>query len=155
MDMQTDPLTTHIEQRLASAEPEVELLVCERVGAERLRLFIDHPEGVDLNLCERVTGHLRDLLVDYGLEVSSPGPERPLTKPDHFRRFLGRRARVRLREPKDGHKSFTGELVGASDDEVVVAVRTKGAAEGGHPPVGVVTIPFSEINRGNLLEGEG
>lgn len=152
--MQTDPLTTHIEQRLAAAEPEVELLACERVGADQLRLFIDHPEGVDLDLCERVTGQLRDLLVDYGLEVSSPGPQRPLTKPDHFRRFLGRRARVRLREPRDGHKTFTGELVGASDDDVVVAVRTKGAAEGGHPVVGVVTIPYSEINRSNLLEGE-
>ena len=70
-----------------------------------------------------MTEHLRDLLVDYGLEVSSPGPERPLTKPDHFRRFIGRRARVRLREPRDGHKSYTGELVGASDDEVTVAAE--------------------------------
>ena len=93
--MQTTPLQTDIEQRLASAEPEVEVLACEQVGKERLRLFIDHPDGVDLALCERVTQHLRDLLVDYGLEVSSPGPQRPLTKPDHFRRFIGRRARVR------------------------------------------------------------
>jgi ribosome maturation factor RimP len=138
--MQTNPLQNDIEQRLASAEPEVEVLSCERVGAERLRLFIDHPGGVDLALCERVTGHLRDLLVDYGLEVSSPGPERPLTKPDHFRRFIGRHARVRLREPRDGHKTYTGELVGASDDEVTVA-----AAEG------VVSIPYSEINRSNLV----
>jgi ribosome maturation factor RimP len=138
--MQTNPLQTDIEQRLASAEPEVEVLSCEQVGAEHLRLFIDHPSGVDLALCERVTGHLRDLLVDYGLEVSSPGPQRPLTKPDHFRRFIGRRARVRLREPRDGHRSYTGELVGASDDEVTVA------AEGG-----VVSIPYSEINRSNLL----
>ncbi|HZC13543.1 MAG TPA: hypothetical protein VE270_05930, partial [Thermoleophilaceae bacterium] len=113
--MHTDPLTHDIEQRLAGFEPEVELLACEKVGADRLRLFIDHPDGVSLALCEGVTHHLRDLLVDYSLEVSSPGPERPLTKPDHFRRFLGRRARVRLREPRDGHKSFTGELVGASD----------------------------------------
>jgi ribosome maturation factor RimP len=141
--MQTNPLQIDIEQRLASAEPEVEVLACEQVGAERLRLFIDHPDGVDLALCERVTNHLRDLLVDYGLEVSSPGPERPLSKPDHFRRYLGRRARVRLREPRDGHKSFTGELVGASDDEVTVAADT-----------GVVSIPYSEINRSNLLEGE-
>jgi ribosome maturation factor RimP len=140
--MQTNPLQTDIEQRLASAEPEVEVLSCEQVGAERLRLFIDHPDGVDLALCERVTSHLRDLLVDYGLEVSSPGPERPLSKPDHFRRFLGRRARVRLREPRDGHKSFTGELVGASDEEVTVAVDA-----------GVVSIPYSEINRSNLLPG--
>jgi ribosome maturation factor RimP len=132
-----------IEQRLASDEPEIELLACDRIAAERLRLVIDHPDGVDLDMCERVTNHLRDLLFDYGLEVSSPGPERPLTKPDHFRRFLGRRARVRTRTPRDGHRSFTGELVGASEEEVTVA------ADGG-----MVSIPYSDINRSNLV-GEG
>ncbi len=140
--MQTDRIQTDIETRLASAEPEVEVLACERVAAERLRIVIDHRSGVDLQLCERVTHHLRGLLVDYGLEVSSPGPQRPLTKPDHFRRYLGRRARVRTRTERDGHKSFTGELVGATDDEVTVA------ADGG-----VVSIPYAEINRSNLLEG--
>ena len=142
--MQTTPLQSDIEERLASAEPEVEVIACEQVGKDTLRLFIDHPGGVSLALCERVTEHLRDLLVDYGLEVSSPGPQRPLTKPDHFRRFIGRRARVRLREPRGGHKTYTGELVGASDDEVTVAAED-----------GVVAIPYSEINRSNLLEGEG
>jgi len=141
--MQTTPLQSDIEQRLASAEPEVEVLACEQVGKDTLRLFIDHPGGVSLALCERVTEHLRDLLVDYGLEVSSPGPQRPLTKPDHFRRFIGRRARVRLREPRGGHKSYTGELVGASDEEVTVAAED-----------GVVAIPYAEINRSNLVEGE-
>ena len=62
----------------------------ERPAAERLRLVIDSPDGVDIALCERVTGVLRDLLEDWSLEVSSPGPERPLTKPEHFRRFLGK-----------------------------------------------------------------
>jgi ribosome maturation factor RimP len=138
--MQANPIQIDVEKRLASAEPEVEVLSCEQVGAERLQLFIDHPGGVDLALCERVTGHLRDLLVDYALEVSSPGPQRPLTKPDHFRRFIGRRARVRLREPRDGHRTYTGELVGASDDEVTVAAED-----------GVVAIPYSEINRSNLM----
>jgi ribosome maturation factor RimP len=142
--MQTNSLQNDIEQRLASAEPEVEVLAAEQVGAERIRLFIDHPDGVSLALCERVTGHLRDLLTKYGLEVSSPGPERPLTKPDHFRRFIGRRARVRLREPRDGHRSYTGELVGASEEEVTVAAED-----------GLVAIPYTEINRSNLLEGEG
>jgi ribosome maturation factor RimP len=132
-----------IETRLAGAEPGVEVLAVEQVAAERLRIVIDREEGVDIALCERVTGHLRDLLTDYTLEVSSPGPERPLTKPEHFRRFLGRRARVRTREPRDGHRSFTGELVGASDEEVTVA------ADGG-----VVSIPYAEINRSHLLEGE-
>ena len=142
MTRDTDRIQTEVEGRLAQLEPDVELLACERVAAERLRVVIDHPDGVDLALCERVTNHLRDLLAEVALEVSSPGPERPLTKPDHFRRYIGRRARVRTREPKDGHKSFTGELVGASDDEVTVALDG-----------GVVSIPYSEINRSNLLEG--
>jgi ribosome maturation factor RimP len=140
--MRTNPLQIDIEERLASAEPEVEVLACEKVGRDQLRLFIDHPSGVDLALCERVTLHLRELLMEYALEVSSPGPERPLTRPDHFRRFIGRRARVRLTEPRDGHRSYTGELVGASDHEVTVAA-----------PEGVVSIPYSEINRSNLVPG--
>ena len=106
-----------------------------------MRVVVDHPNGVDLALCERVTNHLRDLLVDYSLEVSSPGPERPLTKPEHFRRFLGHRARVRTREEHEGRRSFSGELVGASDEAVTVA------ADGG-----VVAIPYAEVKRSNLLE---
>jgi ribosome maturation factor RimP len=141
--MDIDSLHNDIEQRLATAEPEVELLAVEPIAAERLRLTIDSPGGVDLALCERVTALLRELLLDYGLEVSSPGPRRPLTKPAHYRRFLGRKARVRLREPRDGHKTVTGELVGASEEEVTVA------AEGG-----IVAIPYSEIGKSNLLEGE-
>jgi len=141
--MHIESLQTDIEQRLSTAEPAVEVLACEKAGRETIRLFIDHPDGVDLALCERVTKHLTDLLAEYGLEVSSPGPERPLSKPDHYRRFLGKRARVRLRQPRDGHKTFTGELVGASDEEVTVAADT-----------GVVSIPYSDINRSNLLEGE-
>ncbi len=136
-----DTLHTDIETRLSGAVPEVELLACERVAAERLRLFIDHPDGVTLELCERVTKALTELLAEYSIEVSSPGPERPLTKPDHFRRFLGQRARVRTREPREGHKSFTGELVGATEDEVTVA------ADGA-----LVSIPYTEISRSNLLQ---
>ena len=131
-----------IEERLAGVEPDVEVLLLERANASTLRLFIDRPSGVDIELCERVTNHLRDLLAETGLEVSSPGPQRPLTKPDHFRRFIGRRARVRTRGEHEGQRSFTGELVGADDEAVVVAADT-----------GVVSIPYSDINRSNLLEG--
>ena len=134
-------IQTEVETRLKSAEPDVEVLLAERVAAERVRVVLDHPNGVDLALCERVTNHLRDLLVDYSLEVSSPGPERPLTKPEHFRRFLGRRARVRTREDHEGRRSFSGELVGASDEAVTVA------ADGG-----VVAIPYADVKRSNLLE---
>jgi ribosome maturation factor RimP len=138
----TDITQATIEQRLADVEPDVEVLLVERVNADTLRLVVDHPAGVDLALCERVTNHLRDILLETGLEVSSPGPERPLTKPDHFRQYVGRRARVRTREEHGGRRSFTGELVGASDEEVTVAAD-----------VGVVSIPYTDINRGNLLEG--
>ncbi len=130
-----------IEARLAEAEPDVEVLLAEVVGADLVRLFIDHPDGVSLALCERVTHHLAAVRERYALEVSSPGTERPLSKPEHFRRFVGRRARVRTRGPReDGRRSFTGELVGASDEEVTVAADT-----------GVVSIPYAEIHRSNLL----
>jgi ribosome maturation factor RimP len=140
--MTTENIQTEIESRLASVEPDVEVLLAERVSTSTLRVVIDRPGGVDLDTCERVTRHLRGLLLEVGLEVSSPGPERPLTKPDHFQRFIGRRARVRTREEHGGRRSFTGELVGAGDHEITVA------ADGG-----VVSIPYADINRSNLLEG--
>jgi len=136
-------LQTEIEARLQAAEPAVEVLLAEVVSGTTLRLFVDHPDGVTLALCERVTGHLNDYRENYALEVSSPGQDRPLTKPQHFERFLGRRARMRLRDAREGHKSLTGELVGASDSDVTIA------AEGG-----VVTIPYAEIVRSNLVPGE-
>ena len=138
----TSEIQEHIESRLSSVEPDVEVLLAEQVGSERVRLFIDHPDGVDLALCERVTGHLRELLQDYSLEVSSPGPDRPLAKPEHFRRYVGRRVRVRTREEIDGSKSFSGELVEAADDAVSVAADA-----------GIVRIPFADIHKSNLLEG--
>jgi ribosome maturation factor RimP len=134
-------LQADVESRLAAAEPQVEVLLVEVVGRDTLRVFIDHPDGVTLDLCERVTHELVELRERYALEVSSPGTERPLTKPAHFRRFLGRRARVRTRDARDGHKSFTGELVGASDDEVTIAAAT-----------GVIAIPYADIHRSNLVE---
>jgi len=135
-------LQTEIENRLATSEPEIEVLLVE-VSGSTLRLFIDHPDGVTLALCERVSGQLGDYRDRYALEVSSPGQDRPLTKPQHFARFLGRHARVRLRDACDGHKSVTGELVGASDREVTIAAGD-----------GIVTIPFEQIARSNLIPGD-
>ena len=133
-------IQAEIEGRLATAEPEVEVLLAEVVGGRLVRLFIDHPQGVSLELCERVTKLLPEVRERYALEVSSPGPQRPLSKPDHFRRFVGRRARVRTRDALDGHTSFTGELVGATDDAVTVAADT-----------GVVSIAYADIHRSNLV----
>lgn len=129
-----------VEATLASAEPDVEVLLAEVHGG-RLRLFVDHPDGVTLDVCERVTHALAEIREQYALEVSSPGRDRPLTKPQHFRRFLGRRAKVRTRDQHDGHKSFTGELVGASDDAVTIAADT-----------GIIAIPYVDIHRSNLVE---
>jgi ribosome maturation factor RimP len=129
-----------IEARLAQVEPDVEVLLAEVVGGRLVRLFIDHPDGVTLNLCERVTRHLPEVREHYALEVSSPGADRPLTKPEHFRRFLGRRARVRTRGRHDGRRSLTGELLRATDDSVTVAADS-----------GVVSIAYGDIMRSNLL----
>jgi ribosome maturation factor RimP len=140
MDTELKQIQQTVEDRLHDQEPEVELLALERPASERLRVVIDSPHGVDLALCERVTGHLRELLESYSLEVSSPGPERPLTKPEHFRRYLGRRVRVRTREEVAGHKSFTGRLTGADEESVSV--------DSGDGPV---SIPLSSVRRSNLL----
>lgn len=134
-------IQSEIEASLAETHPEVEVLLAEIMGGHTVRLFIDHPEGVTLDLCTRVTHALPDVRERFALEVSSPGRDRPLTKPAHFRRYLGRRARVRTREARDGHKNFTGELVGADDREVLIAAET-----------GVLAIPYAEIHRSNLLE---
>jgi len=136
-------LQAEIEARLAVSEPDVEVLLAEVVGGATLRLFIDHPAGVTLDLCERVSGQLNDYRERFALEVSSPGSHRPLTKPQHFSRFLGRHARVRLREARGGHKSVTGELVGASDEEVTLAASD-----------GVVSIPYDQIARSHLVPGD-
>ncbi|MCU0313878.1 MAG: ribosome maturation factor RimP [Solirubrobacteraceae bacterium] len=138
--MNDHDLQRDIETTLAAAEPQVEVLLVERAGGV-VRLTIDHPDGVTLGLCERVTHALPEVREEHALEVSSPGRERPLTKPDHFRRFVGRRARVRTREARDGHRSFTGELVGASEREVTIAADT-----------GVIAIPYDDIHRSNLVE---
>jgi ribosome maturation factor RimP len=134
-DIQAD-----IEARLAKVEPEVEVLLAEVVGRDLVRLFIDHPQGVTLDLCERVTNHLPQVREQYALEVSSPGIERPLSKPEHFRRYIGRRARVRTRGDHDGRRSFIGELLNATDDAVIVAADT-----------GVVSIAYADIRRSNLV----
>lgn len=68
-------LKDSIQQQLTELDTELDLVAIEQPATESLRLFIDHPEGVDLALCERVTRHLNHLRAEYALEVSSPGPK--------------------------------------------------------------------------------
>jgi ribosome maturation factor RimP len=139
-DRELQQLQETIESRLRDRQPDVELLALERSAAERLRLVIDSPGGVDIALCESVTRSLRDLLEAWSLEVSSPGPERPLTKPEHFQRFLGRRVRVKTNEELEGRRSFTGRLAEADHDHVSLDA-----------PDGTVSIPMAAVRRSNLL----
>lgn len=137
-------LQAEIERRIEALDPRFELIALERPAAQTLRLYLDHPEGVDLDACERVTNELRDLLESWSLEVSSPGADRPLTKPEHFRRFLGRRIKVRTEQAIAGRRNFTGTLTEADDESV--ALDAGGDA---------VRIPLAGIRRSNLVPDFG
>ncbi|TML44401.1 MAG: ribosome maturation factor RimP [Actinobacteria bacterium] len=131
-------LTGRIEQRV----PGTEVLAVELLGPERFCVYIDHPKGVDHALCERVTRELDDYRREYAIDVSSPGIERPLRKPEHFGRYVGRKVAVRTAKEIEGRKRFRGEVL-AVDDRLV----SLGAASGE-----AVLIPYEQIVRGNLID---
>ncbi len=127
-------VTSRVERSL----PGVEVLALELSGPERMTIFVDHPQGVDHELCERVTDVLRDYLKDYAIDVSSPGSEPPLRRPQHFERAVGRTVSVRTIDKK----RVRGQVVKA--DERTLRVETgKGDR---------VEIPYDSIVRGNLIE---
>jgi ribosome maturation factor RimP len=134
-------LQREVAQKVESGIPGVEVLALELHGPERMTVFVDHPAGVDHALCERVTALLRGYLDRYTLEVSSPGIERPLRKPAHFERALGRKVALRLDEPIDGRARFRGELVSAG-------ARTFELRSGDD----TFEIPYDAIVRGNLID---
>ncbi len=132
-----------IGRQVETALPEVEVLAVELSGPERFTVFIDRVGGkVDHALCARVTNVLREYLRDYTVDVSSPGPERPLRKPEHFRSVVGRKVALRTGDDIDGRKRFRGELVAA--DERTLKLQT-GNDE-------AVEIPYEAIVRGNLID---
>ena len=112
-------LAGRIEQRV----PGTEVLAVELLGPERFCVYIDHPKGVDHALCERVTRELDDYRRKYTVDVSSPGIERPLRKPEHFERFVGRRVALRTAAEIAGRKRFKGELIGADEQAVHLATE--------------------------------
>ena len=126
-----------VENRL----PGVEVLAVELGGLERMSVYVDHPDGVDHALCERVTNVLRPYLDRYSLDVSSPGFERPLRTPRHFEGVVGRRAAVRTAHDMAGRKRFRGEVLTAGDDAVTLATDA-----------GSIDVPYDEIVRGNLID---
>ncbi len=136
-----DELSRQVESALAETMPEVEVVLVERPSPGRIRVYLDRePGGVDLAVCERATRNLAFLRDRYALEVSSPGPERPLTRPEHFARAIGRRVAVRTGEPLDGRRNFEGRLVRAGDGELEVD-------QDGTP----VRIPQQAVRRARLV----
>ncbi len=135
-------LTREVSQTVEQGLPGVEVLAVELTGPDRFTVFIDHPTGVDHALCERVTNLLRGYLDRYTVDVSSPGIERPLRTPAHFRNVVGRRVALRTADDIDGRKKFRGEVV-AAEDQAVSLVPTGGEA---------VLIPYEAIVRGNLVD---
>ena len=114
-------------ERLGYELADLELKLGGRDGV--VRVFIDRPEGIGLDDCEVVSRQVSSLLDvedplpgHYVLEVSSPGLDRRLTKPEHFRRFTGEDVRVKLRFPLDGRRNFRGELKAANDENIEVVV---------------------------------
>ena len=142
-------------QVFAIAEP-----LCESEGIELvfvefhpettgkvLRLFVDKPGGITLDDCAAVSRQLTDILDvsledvgPYSLEVSSPGPERPIGKVDDFNRFKGKKIKVQTSRPIDGRKNFTGILAGFLDGRVNLTIDKQ-----------TVTIPHTSIKRARLI----
>ncbi|MDP8926542.1 MAG: ribosome maturation factor RimP [Actinomycetota bacterium] len=127
---------------------EAELVEARFSGGPLLTLLVDREDGpVDHEFCSEVVTRISPVLDGEGydglVEVSSPGIERPLTKPEHFRRFVGHEAKVRLAEPIDGRRNFTGTIERTSET-VFVLKLLEGGAE--------VELPFSSVSRAYLKE---
>ena len=123
-------IKAEVERRLQSRGLEIIDIEYKRepVGMV-LRFFIDHPDGIDLNRCAEASEIISEALDksgilknSYTLEVSSPGVERRLTKPEHFERFIGSKVTIRTRSARDGRKKFTGVVTGADGNGVSLKI---------------------------------
>ena len=135
-------LTREVAGTVERQIPGVEVLAVELLSPTRFCVFIDHPQGVDHALCARVTDLLRSYLNQYTVDVSSPGLERPLRKPAHFRNAVGRKVTLRTAAEIEGRKRFRGQVLAANDDFLSLG------ADGAEP----VSIPYAAIVRGNLID---
>ena len=132
-----DEIAPAVEERL----PGVEVLAVELLSPSRFCVYVDRPSGVDHALCEEVTRVLGPFRDEYTIDVSSPGPERPLRTPSHFARATGQRVSVRTDAAIDGRVKFRGEVLSADESEVTL--------DAGSEPV---HIPYGSIVRANLID---
>jgi len=133
-------LQDEIAPAIESRVPGVEVLAVELISPSRFCVYIDHADGVDHALCERVTYVLDAYRSDYTIDVSSPGPERPLRKPEHFAAALGHTVSVRAGGGKKSRRR--GRLIAA--DDVAITLETGDAGD--------VRIPYETIVRANLID---
>jgi ribosome maturation factor RimP len=124
-----------------------ELVEARFSGGPLLTVLLDREDGpVDHEFCSRIASVVAPVVEAEGydgpIEVSSAGIERPLTRPEHFRRFVGHEAKVRIGEPLDGRRNFTGVIERAGEDAFVL--RLSEGAE--------VELPFGSVTRANLKE---
>ena len=133
-------LTREIAPKVEGALPGTEVLAVELTSPDRFTVFVDHVGGVDHALCERGTHVLRAYLRVSSIDGSSPGLERPLRTPAHFRNAVGRRVALRT----EGRSRVRGEVVTAGERSVTVKTDAES-----------VDIPYDSIVRGNLIEEVG
>ena len=124
----------------------------QRESAGRiLRLYIDRAGGVALDDCVNVSRQLNNLLdvyLDdlgpYNLEVTSPGPQRPLSKLQDYKRFKGRKVKIKTWQPVNNQKNFTGIILGIAAEQIKLSSNEK-----------TVTIPFGDISKARLVDADG
>lgn len=133
-------LQREVARSVEGALPGVEVLALELTGKDRFCVYVDHPQGVDHALCERVTDVLRDYLDEYSVEVSSPGFDRPLRTKAHFERAIGRSVRVKTVSGK-----ARGTVVSAGE-------RSFALANGTGSDAAPADIPYEQIVRANLID---
>jgi ribosome maturation factor RimP len=129
-------LQRDVARTVETALPGVEVLALELTGRDRFCVFVDHPNGVDHALCERVTDALRSYLDEYTVEVSSPGFDRPLRTKAHFERAVGRKVRVKTETGR-----ARGRVLTAGERSVQIDTGADAA-----------DIPYDEIVRANLID---
>ncbi|MEQ8833217.1 MAG: hypothetical protein RIB67_02085 [Miltoncostaeaceae bacterium] len=140
-----DALFARVETELERRMPRIDLLEFALDG-EMMRVVVDHPDGVDHEVCVAVTRALTEagLLEEHGLEVWSPGPEPPLRLARHFRAAVGRKVKVRTHE--DGVRaSVIGTLESVGEDDTLSVLT----------PEGAVQVPLASVRRARMLEEPG
>lgn len=136
-------LITEVEKILAAGLPDVEVVDVEATGSgdnRILKVFIDRPTGVDHELCARATGLLARYQDDYALEVSSPGLERRLRKPEHFLGAVGKKINVRTYGPVEGQRNFTGFLVSGAGGGLTLKIEGR-----------QITVPLDDVASARLV----